>query len=300
MREIRAAISAAAVGVLVFGTPNAYAAVVTNAQIAASAKALGLQISSIKTTPIRDVYVVESAAGGNKGKVVFTGNGRLAIVGHKSIVDQSLGRTLTEPELQALKKDMFARFDRKSAITLKYGKGTKEVILWSAIDCPVCVKLDAQMERLGDDVTVYLVPTALSPSADKQELVRRIYCASSPEQAWHAWMKSGTIPPVVKKDCGKDYDFGAGFALAMKGVGYGVYGTPTIFYADGSSAYIYKSLEIDDDKSWFNANPKAVNSGYFAGIKNQKFSGFHQEIPETTIPAVTKKTPGKAGFYWGG
>ncbi|NCV87459.1 MAG: DsbC family protein, partial [Oxalobacteraceae bacterium] len=78
-----------------------------------------------------------------------------------------------------------------------------------------------------DNVTIYnyLIPILSADSALKS---KQIWCASDPQKAWNDWMLSN-ITPSGKSDCTNPID--KNMAIAKT---YGINGTPTIFFTDGS------------------------------------------------------------------
>ena len=79
----------------------------------------------------------------------------------------------------------------------------------------------------SDNVTIYtyLIPILSPDSAQKS---KQIWCSTDPYKSYIDWMINGTVP-TGKTDCSNPLEKNLAFAKA-----YGVTGTPTLFFTDGS------------------------------------------------------------------
>ena len=77
------------------------------------------------------------------------------------------------------------RFDK--LIQIKQGKGTQQILLVSAYDCPFCIQLERMLSSAGDkvDATFYIVPSTLNHrDKSRQENVHNIWCANDNAATW--------------------------------------------------------------------------------------------------------------------
>lgn len=136
---------------------------------------------------------------------------------------------MPKAEADTIIRDALAKINTEKLIKLKYGNGRNKFIMFSALDCPYCKKLEANLERLKGslDATIYLVPTSLQRSPREAEQVQRIWCSPDPARAWNEARFQQRLPASAT-DCGLsllDSEALAMFANATK--------TPAVFAADG-------------------------------------------------------------------
>ena len=98
--------------------------------------------------------------------------------------------------------------------------------MFSDPNCGYCKRLEKSLQQL-DNVTVYtyLIPILSPDSAQKS---KQIWCAADPYKAYIDWMIN-VIAPSGKSDCSTPLDKNMAFAKS-----YGITGTPTLFFTDGS------------------------------------------------------------------
>lgn len=134
---------------------------------------------------------------------------------------------LTQKRLDtALKVDFKALpFDR--AIKTVRGNGSRVLVTFEDPNCPYCKRLWQNMQTLNN-VTIY---TFLYPilSSDSMEKSKAIWCAKDRAAAWDDYMVQGKTPPAAAADCKTPLEQN----LAL-GRDYGINGTPTIIFPDGS------------------------------------------------------------------
>ena len=98
--------------------------------------------------------------------------------------------------------------------------------VFSDPNCGYCKRLEKSMQQL-DNVTIYtyLIPI-LGP--DSVQKAKQIWCSADPAKTYIDWMVNGTALGG-KTDCITPVD--KNMALAKT---YGITGTPTLFFTDGS------------------------------------------------------------------
>jgi thiol:disulfide interchange protein DsbC len=116
-------------------------------------------------------------------------------------------------------------FDR--AIRVVKGDGRRQMAVFADPDCPYCRRLEQQLRDVSD-VTIYifLFPiNELHPNASVH--AEQIWCADDPAKTWAAWV-------LERKDLPEKWCGSTPIAeLAQLGAKLKVFGTPTIFLADG-------------------------------------------------------------------
>lgn len=185
--------------------------------------ALREPISAIKPTVIRGVYGLYTD-GQTRGmprafinfhaESDYVGNTK---TGYYSFRTSALGQNLPADRAQALYTDMVNSFDLATLPQLRFGNGTRKVLLFTAQDCPACRELDEVIARAAKqlDVTIYVVPTALDYSAKStQEALRAVLCAADKSGAWMKYLKGQRLPSPAP-NCTEDPDAYAFAKLAF-------------------------------------------------------------------------------------
>lgn len=144
------------------------------------------------STPFREVAATPSAGiyevvMGNK--VAYTDvTGRYFLFGH--LFDMVTQQDLTVPTEQALQKVRFPADRLQDAFVEAHGNGRRKLAIFDDPDCPYCLSLEAELDKLKD-VTIYrfMYPLeSLHPRARAHAIA--IWCADDRLAAWHAWMPS--------------------------------------------------------------------------------------------------------------
>ncbi len=140
----------------------------------------------------------------------------------------------TRENLTQKKRDELLRVDWKAlplnqAIKLVRGNGSRVFATFEDPNCSFCRKLHTELQEMKDaTIYVFLYPIL---SADSFEAAKNIWCAKNRGAAWDDHMIRGKAPPAAAADC--KHPLQDNVQLGQK---YGVNGTPTIIFTDGSRA----------------------------------------------------------------
>ncbi len=101
-------------------------------------------------------------------------------------------RNITREAVQKKIDEAYSALDRNMAIPFVYGKGERELFLFSDPDCMFCAGLEEIFANTADalNATVYLIPyplKGLHPDAERKS--RAILCSENPALVWHDWMR---------------------------------------------------------------------------------------------------------------
>ena len=143
------------------------------------------------------------------------------------LVDTHTKEDLTAKRLNALHAIDFQGLPFDLAVRIVRGNGSRKLAIFEDPLCPYCRQFEQNIGSL-DDVTidVFLFPLEeLHPGATIK--ARAIWCADDRASAWNAWMHDRTEPRAA--DCKTD----PLATLQTLGRKLKVYGTPTMFFADG-------------------------------------------------------------------
>lgn len=101
-------------------------------------------------------------------------------------------RNITREAVQKKINEAYSALNKNLAIPFVYGKGERELFLFSDPDCVFCAGLEEIFANTSDalNATVYLVPyplKGLHPDAERK--ARAILCSENPGLVWHDWMR---------------------------------------------------------------------------------------------------------------
>ena len=178
------------------------------------------KVRSVSPAPVTGLYEVLV---GND--VFYTDStGKYLIQGE--IIELATGKNITEQRQADLNRIKWTDLPPANAIKTVRGNGSRQLAVFSDPNCGYCKRLEKSLQQL-DNVTIYtyLIPILSPDSAQKS---KQIWCAADPFKAYTDWMING-ITPSVKSDCNTPLDNNMAFAKS-----YGITGTPTLFFTDGS------------------------------------------------------------------
>ena len=178
------------------------------------------KIKSVSLSPIPGIYEVLV---GND--VLYTdANSKYLIQGE--IIELATGKNITEQKQADLNRIKWSELNPANALKVVRGNGSRQLAIFSDPNCGYCKRLEKSLQQL-DNVTIYtyLIPI-LSP--DSTQKSKQIWCSADAQKTYIDWMING-VTPNGKSDCVTPLD--KNLALAKT---YGITGTPTLFFIDGS------------------------------------------------------------------
>lgn len=178
------------------------------------------KVKSVTATPVAGLYEVLV------GNDVFYTDGSAKYLIQGEIIELASGINITEQRQADLNKIKWSDLAPANAIKNVRGNGSRQLAVFSDPNCGYCKRLEKSLQQL-DNVTIYtyLIPILSADSAQKS---KQIWCSSDPYKAYIDWMING-ISPSGKGECNTPLDKNMAFAKT-----YGVTGTPTLFFTDGS------------------------------------------------------------------
>jgi thiol:disulfide interchange protein DsbC len=178
------------------------------------------KVRSVTPAPVGGLYEVLV---GND--VFYTDStGKYLIQGE--IIELATGKNITEQRQADLNRIKWTDLAQANAMKTVRGNGSRQLAVFSDPNCGYCKRLEKSLQQL-DNVTIYtyLIPI-LGP--DSLQKSKQIWCAADPYKAYMDWMINGTAPNG-KSDCATPLDKNMAYAKS-----YGITGTPTLFFTDGS------------------------------------------------------------------
>jgi thiol:disulfide interchange protein DsbC len=179
-----------------------------------------VKVKSVIPAPVSGLYEVLV---GNDLFYTDT-SGKYLIQGE--IIELASGKNITEQRQTDLNRIKWTDLSPANAIKNVRGNGSRQLAVFSDPNCGYCKRLEKSLQQL-DNVTIYtyLIPILSPDSAQKS---KQIWCSADPYKSYIDWMING-ITPSGKNDCATPLDKNMAFAKT-----YGITGTPTLFFADGS------------------------------------------------------------------
>ena len=178
------------------------------------------KVKSVSPAPVSGLYEVLV---GND--IFYTdASGKYLIQGE--IIELASGKNITEQRQVDLNRIKWSDLTPANAIKNVRGNGSRQLAVFSDPNCGYCKRLEKSLQQL-DNITIYtyLIPI-LSP--DSTQKAKQIWCSSDPYKTYIDWMVNG-IAPSGKGECSTPLDKNMAFAKT-----YGITGTPTLFFTDGS------------------------------------------------------------------
>ena len=178
------------------------------------------KVRSVTPAPVSGLYEVLV---GNE--IFYTdSSGKYLIQGE--IIELASGKNITEQRQADLNRIKWTDLNQANAFKTVRGNGTRQLAVFSDPNCGYCKRLEKSLQQL-DNVTIYtyLIPIL---SADSTQKSKQIWCSADTNKAYIDWMVNGVVPSG-KTDCSNPLDKNLTFAKT-----YGVTGTPTLFFTDGS------------------------------------------------------------------
>lgn len=195
------------------------------------------KVRSVTPAPVTGLYEVLV---GNE--IFYTdSSGKYVIQGE--IIELASGKNLTEQRQADLNRIKWSDLNQANAFKTVRGNGMRQLAIFSDPNCGYCKRLEKSMQQL-DNVTIYtyLIPILSADSAQKS---KQIWCSADPYKTYSDWMVNG-VAPTGKTDCSNPLDKNLAFAKA-----YGITGTPTLFFTDGSR--FPGAVQVSDIEKKFNS-----------------------------------------------
>ena len=177
-------------------------------------------VRNVTPSPIPGLFEVQV-----NNEIFYTdSNAKYLIQGE--MVELASGNNLTTKRQEDINRIKWSDLPQAQAFKVVRGNGSRQIAVFSDPNCGYCKRLEKTLQQL-DNVTIYnyLIPILSADSALKS---KQIWCATDQQKVWNDWMLNN-LGPSGKSDCANPID--KNLTLAKN---YGINGTPTIFFTDGS------------------------------------------------------------------
>lgn len=150
------------------------------------------------------------------------------------IIDPKTKKNVSSERAMVNVEQFYKSLDFKNAISIKYGKGTRQMAVFTDPDCPFCKSLDREIHSklTNDDITVHYFfnPLRIAGHEDAPLKAAKIWCAPDRAQALKSWMLDGVLP-MNDGSCKNPVAESKNFSTSV-----GFNSTPTIVFDNGHIA----------------------------------------------------------------
>jgi len=183
----------------------------------------GVQIKSVKPTPIKGIYQVQI----NSKIIYLSQDGKIVLTGDMYNLEKNI--SYRDSALNRIRQDVLDRISDGDKIIYKAKNEKYKITVFTDITCPYCQQLHKNMPQyLDEGITIaYLAYPRSGIGSKNAENMQKIWCADDRAMAMTKAMEKNIIP---KASC-------AGEQVKQQfllGVDFGVNATPTIIMSDGS------------------------------------------------------------------
>ncbi len=216
-------------------------------------------------TPIRGIYGIYD----RYGKLGAYTNEAGTIIGDSrsfEVLQFSAGgnkRPMTADEQKDLRAEIMANIDYSKLIKVVYGDGGgRKLMMFSALDCGYCQKLEATLEKHSRSMntTLYVVPGTLQAirqgGGPLMESVTRIWCDPNSGSAWRKYWSKGAVPNarqcvITPASAEAEVDH---LQNIISGAGSRVLAVPSILDEDGNKLDVSYNMNVATANAEMGAN----------------------------------------------
>jgi thiol:disulfide interchange protein DsbC len=153
-------------------------------------------IDEIRRTPMPGIWEVRIGT-----QFFYTDAEANYVIEGGDMVDLRSRKNLTQERTDVVTAVKFSDLPLADALTIKQGKGTRKLAVFSDPYCGPCRQLERDLVKLKD-VTLYMfLMTGMSP--ESMPRAKDVMCARDPAASWRAMMVDGEQPPPASADCAK-------------------------------------------------------------------------------------------------
>jgi hypothetical protein len=213
-----------------------------------------LDVATVMPSLVRGLYVVQQR---NHGEPILFTNTEGTIVGGSDGVyvvnpGQSV-RPMTAEEHQQFSAEVMNNLRYDKLLKVGYGNGGgRRIVMFSAINCPVCSQLEAvfqkaeaKLNQQGSSLntTFYVVPSSLEPLEpngwNSWKVAASLWCSSDQGNDWRSYWSRRVVPnadiarcPLPTLEAARSRD--ALYLILSAAVGTQIKGVPTLIREDAT------------------------------------------------------------------
>lgn len=241
---------------------------------------------SATPSPVKYLWVVRDTKDGSV--LVVNDAGNLVLQPNGSVIDLASRQVVVGSDtISKIRAEVLKGISPELTLNYKMGNGEgRNVVLWTAVDCPSCVVLERGMDSYtrGMNGIIRIVPTSLAPT--HETTLSQIWCSENPASAWEKWMKEAKVVNSNKKvggaGCEKAAKMGDDLGVVLRSAGFPVFGTPSFIYENGLvNSHILKTAGVRGDNLYGLANSDILRIGLVVNGANQSGWVSHNRLKLT-------------------
>jgi hypothetical protein len=190
-------------------------------------------------------------------------------------IEKDAMRELNNDELKQLRSEVMHNISWDKLVKVTYGNGGgRRIVLVSAVNCPYCAKMEANLARHFNSIqtTFYVLPTSLVDIDEKggREAwlnATKLWCAADAGAAWRRFWVKQEVPKENKCpfDEATAQNIFRNFGNVMSSIDARVHGTPAMIREDGKVL----SVATDFDDKYINdvLGPEALR--HFSSLPDE-------------------------------
>ena len=181
---------------------------------------VGVKPSSVRPAPVKGLYEVVVS------RRIFYVDAKVDHLLSGRIFNIPTQTDLTAKRMEEISRIKWSDFPLQDAIKVVYGKGERQLVVFTDAKCSYCQVLERNLKQVGN-VTVY---NFVYPILNSKEMARGIVCADNPVKAWQTHMLTGDNPPPAPQKCDSSV-LERNIALGQR---LGFAATPTLVFTNGA------------------------------------------------------------------
>lgn len=161
-----------------------------------------------------------------KGNEVYFISDDMLIMINGEVIDLKENNSITQ-KLREANRPKVKISDLNLNDAIKIGSGTDKLYVFSDPDCPYCLQLENEFDKLPG-VTIYVFPMPLgSLHPNSPAMAESIWCSDNKATVWHNYLTKRIKPTMA--NCKNPIERNLAFADK-----YQIAGTPAIIFEDGT------------------------------------------------------------------
>jgi thiol:disulfide interchange protein DsbC len=219
------------------------------------------KVKGISRTPTLGLFVVQT----NVGPLIINYDGKLLLTKNKAFHAEVKGE-INGNELEKIRLEALSEIDHEQIIVVQHGSGDEQIVLYSALDCPYCLRQEQNLAKASIDATLLIIPSVLQ--TENWSVLTKVMCSDDRASAWSEYMLNKVIPDNNGQCYWSDNNSYTGIDQ-YRTIVLRTSGTPQMIYGDGvvrtpttNNPLGVRPVHIDEQVDFFNHT--SIETSYFS------------------------------------
>lgn len=192
-----------------------------------------VKVNKMSTLSLYEVVFINKT-NNNSGTILTNENVDWFVVGPQlEVIDAKSKVNITAENDIKEAKLILSKLPYKESFSVKYGKGTRNMVIFSDPDCPSCKALEKNINndllQNNADVTIHYFMNPLTTiHLNAMERAKNIWCSKEPSKAWINYLINDKLPSELNSSCANPVEKNKNLAISL-----GINSTPTIMFDNG-------------------------------------------------------------------